>query len=51
MNDFKYCIAAQVHYTLFDDIDWEKIADDINNMPVNVKSIGFTRPIELMRTI
>jgi len=35
----------------FEAIDWSKMSDDINNMPVNVKSIGFTFPTVLMQNM
>lgn len=50
MNDFKRCIIGQVQWKeiSFEEIDWDELMDDTNQMPINLHSVGFTSPIELI---
>jgi hypothetical protein len=48
MNDFKRCIEVQAYHTSFEMIDWDHLMEAINDMPINIRPIGYTRAIELM---
>ena len=48
MNDFKRCVDVMTSIS-FDAIDWDEQMEKINNMPVNIKTMGFIFPGELMK--
>ncbi len=51
MNDFKQCIDAQTYGATFAEIDWIELTNYTNTIIINLRSVGMTRPIELMHDL